>query len=118
MAEKFITIESVHLKGYILRLVSRNGRYYLYTENTNVKTRRLRKITSLYTCNLDLAKDFYYMKKFTLQETGRIDEVFETSLTGYIQTYLDWSKIHSRSEGDLQKPLPFNEDVQGVYRQG
>ncbi|MBN1574726.1 MAG: site-specific integrase [Deltaproteobacteria bacterium] len=90
------TIEKVVFSGYKLRLIEYRGGYYLEAENMNLKNRK-RKRWAVKTTVLSEAKDEFYKAKSKLQETGRLDVLFETNLNDYIERFLRWSKIHSNS---------------------
>ena len=63
------SVETFRHEGYILRLLLlKNGFYYLYAENTNIKSRRVYKRWTTGTKKLDLARDMFCRKKLFLQE--------------------------------------------------
>jgi len=92
------TIEKVEHEGYRLRLIYFRDTYYLEGENLNGSgKRRVRKRWSLKTDDLKKAKDEYYKLKLDLKKTGRLNVVFESGVMGFIDTFLEWSRVNSKA---------------------
>jgi len=86
-------IESFTHNGYRIRLILyKAGRYYLEAQNLHGK--RYIKRWSLGTMDLDHARDEFYRYKIDLQKTGRLDIVFKSELSSWIDKYLEWSRVH------------------------
>jgi site-specific recombinase XerD len=87
-----MTIEKYELGGYKLRLFEYRNRWAL-----EIKKGSARKIISLKTKDLDIAKDEFYKYKLELKEKGRLNILFDTDLFRQIEIFLEWSKTNSNS---------------------
>ena len=96
------TIEKFEHEGYRLKLIYFRDLYHLEAENLNVTGRRMRKRWSLNTDDSEKAKDSFYREKLDLKKNGRLNIIFESGLNSYINNYLEWSRINSKSPRTIQ----------------